>query len=34
MAAIQRETYPSIDGQSRATAFAGLAHSGRSYRRS
>jgi hypothetical protein len=34
MDAIQRETYPSIDGQSRASAFPGLAHSGRPYRRS
>jgi hypothetical protein len=34
MDAIQRETYPSIDGHSRAAAFPGLAHSGRPYRRS
>ena len=30
--AIQREAYPSIAGQSRAEAFAGLRHSGRRYR--
>jgi hypothetical protein len=29
--AIQRETYPSIAGQSRLAAFPGLAHSGRRY---
>src|SRR5260370_32372923 len=34
MEAIQRETYPSSDGQSRAAAFPGLAYSGRPYRRS
>jgi transposase InsO family protein len=28
---IQREAYPSIDGQSRAAAFPGLRHSGRPY---
>jgi hypothetical protein len=31
MDAIQREQYPSIDGQSRAAAYPGLAHSGRRY---
>jgi hypothetical protein len=33
MDVVQREDYPSIDGQSRAAAFPGLAHSGRRYRR-
>lgn len=31
MDAIQRETYPSIKGRSRAAAFPGLVHSGREY---
>jgi hypothetical protein len=31
MDVIQREAYPSIDGQSRVAAFPGLAHSGRRY---
>jgi hypothetical protein len=31
MDALQREAYPSLDGQSRAAAFPGLAHSGRPY---
>ncbi len=31
MDVIQRETYPSLDGQSRAAAFPGLKHSGRRY---
>jgi hypothetical protein len=33
MDAIQREIYPSIQGQSRSAAFAGLKHSGRHYSR-
>ena len=32
-ATIQRERYPSIGGRSRAEAFPGLGHSGRTYRR-
>ena len=33
MDAIQRDSYPSIGGQSRTTAFPGLRHSGRAYSR-